>query len=323
MKLIYIANARIPTEKAHGIQIMQMCESFALCDANIRTHSNDTNKIEVELVVPWRFNSIKQDSFEYYGIERSFKITKIPSLDLVKFGKIGFLIQSLSFAKLAALFTLFKKADIIYSRDELPLFYLNFFGKRNLFWESHTAKKNFIVKRIFKKCKGIITITQGLKDFYVKEYGIDSNKILGVPDGVDINEFDINISKEEAREKLNLPQDKKIVMYTGHLYDWKGAGVLLETAKQFPISNFQFSKDILFVFVGGTDNDIKNYELRFKNYENIRFEGRKPHGEIPIWLKAADVLVLPNTAKEKISKYYTSPLKLFEYMAAQKPIVAS
>jgi len=112
-------------------------------------------------------------------------------------------------------------------------------------------------------------------------------------------------------------------MYTGHLYDWKGAGVLLETAKQFPISNFQFSKDILFVFVGGTDNDIKNYELRFKNYENIRFEGRKPHGEIPIWLKAADVLVLPNTAKEKISKYYTSPLKLFEYMAAQKPIVAS
>jgi len=51
--------------------------------------------------------------------------------------------------------------------------------------------------------------------------------------------------------------------------------------------------------------------------------GRRPHGEIPIWLRAADVLVLPNTARENISKYYTSPVKLFEYMASGRPIVAS
>jgi glycosyltransferase involved in cell wall biosynthesis len=42
-----------------------------------------------------------------------------------------------------------------------------------------------------------------------------------------------------------------------------------------------------------------------------------------LWQRSADVLVLPNTAKEKISAYYTSPMKLFEYMASKKPIVAS
>jgi putative flippase GtrA len=56
---------------------------------------------------------------------------------------------------------------------------------------------------------------------------------------------------------------------------------------------------------------------------NISIVGWKPHAEIPLWQKAADVLALPNTAKEDISKYYTSPMKLFEYMASRVPIVAS
>ena len=51
--------------------------------------------------------------------------------------------------------------------------------------------------------------------------------------------------------------------------------------------------------------------------------GHKPYSEIPYWLKAADVLILPNSGKEEISKHWTSPLKLFEYMASKRPIIAS
>ena len=54
MKLYYIANARIPTEKAHGVQIMKMCEAFV--DAG---H-------EVKLIVPKRKNPIQEDPFAYY-----------------------------------------------------------------------------------------------------------------------------------------------------------------------------------------------------------------------------------------------------------------
>jgi len=49
----------------------------------------------------------------------------------------------------------------------------------------------------------------------------------------------------------------------------------------------------------------------------------RPHDEIALWLKSADVLVLPNTGRQKVSLYYTSPMKLFEYMASGTPIVAS
>ena len=303
MELIYIANARIPTEKAHGIQIMKMCEAFA--DAGVA----------VELVLPWRFNFVKSDPFEYYGARKNFKITKLPSLDLVKFGKFGFLIQSLSFACAAFWYVLLKKADVIYSRDELPLFFLSFF-KKNIVWETHSAKKNFLVKRALDKCRAVIAITRGLKDFYVEKYGAASDKILVAPDGVDMEKFDIGITKEEAREKLNLPLDKKIILYTGHFYKWKGVDALIQSGKFL-------DENTLIYLVGGTEEGIARYELLVADCENIIIAGHKPHGEIPYWLKAADVLVLPNSGKEAISKIYTSPMKLFEYMASGIPIAAS
>ena len=52
-------------------------------------------------------------------------------------------------------------------------------------------------------------------------------------------------------------------------------------------------------------------------------EGFRDHSDLPWLLAGADVLVLPNTAKDENSKFFTSPLKLFEYMAASRPIVAS
>ncbi|MCD6283897.1 glycosyltransferase family 4 protein [bacterium] len=304
-KIIYIANARMPTEKAHGIQIMKMCEAFS------------QQGIKTELVVPWRFNKIKENSFDYYQIKRIFKIKKLPSLDLIPLGlpKIGFWIQGFSFALSVFFYLLFKKTDIIYSRDPFSLLLLSFLNK-NLVYEAHTFPSHFFwYKYFFKKIKGLITITEKLKEEFIR-YGMSSEKILVAPDGVDLTEFQVSESKEGCRRKLNLPINKKIVLYTGHLYQWKGAQILAKAVKFL-------GEDILVIFVGGTKNDISRFKVENCKFKNILVIGQKPHSEIPFWLKAADILVLPNSGTEKISKYWTSPLKLFEYMASQKPIVAS
>ena len=75
--------------------------------------------------------------------------------------------------------------------------------------------------------------------------------------------------------------------------------------------------------MGGTDYDIQKFKQKTKYLNNILIFCHKPYDQIPSLLKAADILVLPNSAKEEISNRYTSPLKLFEYMASGRPIVAS
>lgn len=305
MKLFYVQNARIPTEKAHGIQIMKTCEALARLG-----HS-------VELTVPRRFNSIKEDPFDYYEIDKIFKIRKLPCLDLIPLDKyLGYLslwIESLSFLFFVLLYLPFKKADLVYTRDKF-LLPLSFFSK-NFIFEAHTFPKNyFIYSPFLKKLKGMVVITQKLKDLFL-EKGIPQNRILVAADGVDLEKFAVKETKEECRRKLNLPQDKKVVLYTGHLYKWKGAGMLLAAARQSP--------NHLFVFIGGTKDDTAKFKKQAENLNHVLIAGHRPYREIPYWLKSADVLVLPNSGQEDISQYWTSPLKMFEYMASRKPIIAS
>jgi len=302
MKLIYVANARIPTEKAHGIQIMKMCEAFA------------GHGVEVELLVPRRLNKIKKDPFEYYGVKKNFKIKKLPTLDLVWLGKIGFWIQSFSFAKITALFCFFKKADVFYGRDEVSLWLLSFL-KKNIVWESHRGQYSFLVRRILKRSRKAIVISKGLKDFYISK-GVSGEKIIVAPDGVDLEKFNINISKEEAKKKVGLLQDKKTIMYVGHLYDWKGVENITRASEYL-------SEEHLIVLVGGTDIDLKKISKKHKGDSNIFVVGHRPYEEIPLYLKSADILVLPNKKRSDLSEKYTSPMKLFEYMASGVPIVAS
>jgi len=308
-KLIYITNARIPTEKAHGYQICKMCEEFS----NVGQ--------EVELVVPKRNNNIKDDLFSYYSLKNNFKVRYISSFDFFKWekilGKYSFYLQSLFFL-LNIFISKFQKDAILYTRSPEIAWVCSYKGKT--IYEAHSWPEskigllNFFLKKVYK----IVVISNGLKDEFINN-GYKEENILVAPDGVDIEKFDISISKEEARKKLNLPQDKKIAMYTGHLYKWKGVQTLADAAKLLP-------DDYIIYFVGGTKRDrekfiIKNKELIDKG--KIVSVLHQPHNQIPTWLKTADILVLPNSGKEKISSKYTSPLKLFEYMVSKRLMVAS
>lgn len=273
-KIFYIANIRLPTERAHGIQIMKMCEALAEAGG------------EVELIVTDRKSVIKEDPFSYYGVKRNFQIKKFWCLDTAKFGKFGFRLGTLSFA-LSAFTYLFSKKGVFYTRDEFSAFFLRLLGKK-VFWEVHMGQKNLLSKSIIKMGVPLVTISHGLRDLYP-----EASRVLVAPDAVDARQFGAPSYQKEARERLGLRADGKIVMYAGSRQSWKGVETF-EKAEDY------LSSDIEMMVVTG-----------------------KPHQEIPLYLKSADILVIPNTAKEAISKYYTSPMKLFEYMASGVPIISS
>ncbi len=316
MKIIYFSNSRIPTEKGYGIQIIKMCHAFAAANG------------AVELVLPTKNNQAFKhiDTFDYYQVQRNFDIKKIKCLDpswVAQRMRPGLYIKIQAFFWLVSLFfyLLFKKNKreyICYTRDEysLPLLQLFF---NHVVWEAHTlprATGRYL--KYWAKCFRIITITQGLKDELIT-LGLPQEKILVAPDAVDLAEFNkIKSSKEELRRELGLPVDKNIIIYTGHLYDWKGTQGLADAA------NFLSDKEIV-VFIGGSDEkfDLGNFRSKNQNNKKILILGFKPYQQIPLYLKAADVLVLPNSASDQKSKTWTSPLKLFMYMASGVPIVAA
>jgi glycosyltransferase involved in cell wall biosynthesis len=307
MKILYISNSRLPTEKAYGIQTVKMCESFAASGS------------EVLLLYPFRRSPhINEEFFKFFSIKENFELKQLPAPDFYFPGdmdRIAFYIKSFISAIFLAVYAMFTKFDIIYSRDELPLYLLSFFTKKMCF-EAHkfSKAKSFYYKRFRSARLRIVTITAGLKEEFINA-GFDGDKILVASDGVDIEDFNIDISREDARKRAGLPIDKNIVLYSGHLFDWKGAHIVAEAANNLP--------EILFVFVGGTEADIKEFKNRYGLVPNILILGRRAHADIPFYLKAGDILVLPNSGKDVLSQKFTSPLKLFEYMASKRPIVAS
>ena len=126
MRLLYLANARIPTEKAHGLQIMQNCEALA------------DEGTEVRLWAARRLNTAAMrsvsDPWAYYGIRQNFSLWRVPCLDLQPWAsqkitllrKGAFLLQYASYLLVLGLALLFTRADIYYSRDLPSVLLLSF-----------------------------------------------------------------------------------------------------------------------------------------------------------------------------------------------------
>ena len=103
--------------------------------------------------------------------------------------------------------------------------------------------------------------------------------------------------------EFKLPKDATIVMYTGHLYDWKGADLLLEAADKL-------GEDYLVILVGAHPHELVKIKERYPETRAMILPFLRREN-IPFYLKAADILVIPNKAGNPISEKYTSPLKLF------------
>jgi len=308
-KIFSIFHGRFPSEKAASLFAAKGSEAFA----KIGT--------EVTLIVPRRIWREKINSYKYYNLEKNFKIIYLPTLDFFAaplIRKIAFPTSFLIFSFFSFIYLLFKagRQDIIYSNESLPILFASFYFS-NTSYELHDFPEGnkFFYKLLFRRIRHLLITNKWKAEKVVREFNVLEKKIILERNAVDIKEFDIPIGKIEARKKLGLPIEKQIAVYTGHLYSWKGTDTLAEAVRALP--------SMLMIFVGGTDPDIERFKTLFGSIENIMLVGHKEHAEVPYWQSVADVLILPNTAKEDISKFYTSPMKMFEYMASRRPIVAT
>ncbi len=302
-RVFFLFHGRFPSEKAAAI--FQDAEAASFAELG---H-------EVIVIAPNRLGRTHD------SVSTKYRALYVPTIDLVPlhlFQSLAFRLSLLCFSISAfiALLARAQKDDVIISNEALPLFFASMWYRNTLFeMHDYPERSLFLYRALFARAGHILVTNKWKLEKFATDFPGAAHKAFHEPNAVDVAKFSIPLSREEARKKLNLPLDRKSAVYTGHLYSWKGVDTLADAAKLL--------SDVDVYVVGGTDEDVARYKEKYGDINNLHVVGRRPHDEMPLWQKAADVLVLPNTAKEEISAHYTSPMKLFEYMASGTPIVAS
>jgi glycosyltransferase involved in cell wall biosynthesis len=321
MRITYFADIRLPLERANGIQTMETCHALAE-----RGH-------DVTLVARPDTLEPARDPYGYYGLPRTPRlvIERAPVAGPPFARRIGYLSFALGRAIGRA------RADVLVTRD------LGVAGmlagipralRPPFVYESHgyapdvaaelpslvstakpagASKLARLAKReavVWRGAAGYVTITRGLADMLTTKFGTRENLAV-VPDGV-------RLPKERARTPP--PADAAgVVAYAGHLYPWKGVDVLLGALARLPRARG--------LIIGGHEAEpdlerLRNTARSLGIADRIEWTGMVAPQDVPRLLLRAEILVLPNRSTT-ISSHFTSPLKLFEYMAAGRAIVAS
>jgi glycosyltransferase involved in cell wall biosynthesis len=165
----------------------------------------------------------------------------------------------------------------------------------------------------------IFVISEVVKNQLV-ELGVDANKIIISPNGVDPDFFSPDVDGNIIRKSINI-EDKFICGFAGTFGQWHGLEVIADTIHRL----IDRIPNIFFLFVGDGQLRPRIEEIIKKNnVENYSYiTGLVDYSTVPNYLSACDVLLAPSVHSVEGSAFFNSPIKLFEYMSMQKPIVAT
>ena len=167
-----------------------------------------------------------------------------------------------------------------------------------------------IIAKALASSDKVLAVSSALRD-EVLRLGVDERKAVVVTNGIDVEQFG-DIGRADARSRLELGTNGKIVLCVTRLSEEKGVDILLEAFALFS------EPDIRLVVVG-EGVQMACLERRVGElglHDRVRLAGRKPHSEIPLWMAAADLVVLP-------SRVEGHPNAILEALASGRPVVAS
>lgn len=303
MRIYYVANVSMPTEKAHGIHVAKTAE--ALIEAGN----------EVTLVIPNRRKS-EMSLAEFYGLRVPVPTIEVGGFYFKKPSSIRYRLNALLFAYAYVRFFHLhvQEQTIIYTVDidkwsciGLP------YTKKIYFSEIHGAKKSsFIQRRVFKQMQGVIATTKITANELLGTFALDPGTVCVEPNGTDPYK-EKPLTQAEARVRLGLDLEKPLILYVGRVIGWKGLDILPQVAELLP--------DVTIGLLGATKEEYER--ILGISASHMAFFGSVPHTDVPLWITASDACLVMGTFRDHYSAYYSSPMKVFEYMQMERPVIAS
>lgn len=316
MKILSLADARFPIERANGVQTMATCHALAE-----RGH-------DVRLVVRPDAARPARDPFAFYGLPKTprLRIEAIGGAGGARGRRVAFLVSAIGAAAGS-------DADVVFTRDlGLAALLLRLPDGRRppVVYESHgvaavvaaemprllgttdaaspakLARLESRERRVWRRAAAYVTITSALRDDLAGRYG-GRDRVFVIPDGA------------RPPAATHTRGDARTVGYAGHLYPWKGVDVFIRA--------LALSPTLRGLIVGGHPGERDGARIdalvrELGLQDRVTITGLVPPAAVAPRLAHAGILVLPNTATA-IAERYTSPLKLFEYLWMGRPIVAS
>ncbi len=329
MRILYAANVRLPSERANTIQIINTCHALARQGA------------QVELVVRWMRHAKEKESLAFYGLEpiaglrlRRLPVVNLPQprlwngsfyLSLAVWAGITSLRHAYDVvytregivARLFGWLRPWHRAKVVHERHELSRFVLEAYDARRsgkpLAYEA-LPKDAEQERRGCERVDGVVTLTHhmaaALRDV------LNIRRPIGViPDGASVVET----------PSTTMPSEEPFICYTGQLYRWKGLDTLV-------MAMDYLQSPAKLIIVGGRPNpepvdltemaELRDLIHASRRAQDVVLTGFVEPHQVRRYQEQCQAAVL-TLSDELVPRYCNSPLKLFEYMALGKPIVAT
>ncbi len=195
----------------------------------------------------------------------------------------------------------------------------NGFSFSKSYFSTQAKLKLFVLKKALSFSDRIIAVTPGIKSSLQNFYNIPGEKIIVVSNGANTSLFK-PLEQEACRKELGLTPGIPHICFVGNLAPWQGIEYLVKAApsilSQLPECRF------LIVGDGIMKDELTNLSREFGVEDQFIFTGVVAYERVPRYINASDVCVAPFIFARN-AKIGLSPLKLYEYMACGKPVVAS
>jgi glycosyltransferase involved in cell wall biosynthesis len=193
-------------------------------------------------------------------------------------------------------------------------------GRVRVVYEPHIPPPSRLHAALLRSCDRIAANTHALADELVVRHGVDRARVIGTHQGVDLELFDaMRLERDDARRRLGLQVEQRLVVYTGKVvWGYRETDYIVEAARRLADR-----PDVRFVVVGGRADHVEHYRalVESEGLTNISFTGFVAPNAVQEYQFAADLLLLYYPSGIAINRF-RSPGKLFEYMAAGRPIVS-
>lgn len=293
-KISYIAEINLESKSAYKHQVLKMCDAFSKKGFSTTLYLINSNNIN--------FKSLKKKHI----LKSKFKIVQI----FKNTNSLNFFLRVIFSIKL--FFTLRNKKELLYFRSVLSGFIFAILGYKCTL-EIHqplsglTKTLYILFKKSILKNSKFIFINKNLN----KYFSLKKNLFIIADDGVDLKDF-------ELKNKIKFINS---CVYTGSLFKGKGIELIIKIAKKIKKFNFYVYGDLRTASNSVIDD--------CRNLKNIKLLGHVSYNKIPKILKSHKIILMPYS-KEVFGNHkyanlssYMSPLKLFDYLAAGRVIIAS